>query len=143
MGRETHGLAGFRLGHAGDLEETRPGLTTATQYSGEPLPEPIRVSAGFDVTGLSGKILIQTWPPRLMKSIDGDTGRFDLVAGDPDRFQGLKAIFAIADEVTAGGLAGHPAAVLSSVFNALWKQHQASPPSVFLALRGAGKISPL
>lgn len=35
---------------------TRPGLTTATQYSGEPLPLPIRVSAGFAVIGLSGKI---------------------------------------------------------------------------------------
>src|SRR3954465_3752279 len=33
---------------------TRPGLTTATQPSGEPLPEPMRVSAGFFVTGLSG-----------------------------------------------------------------------------------------
>ena len=32
----------------------------------EPLPLPIRVSAGFWVMGLSGKILIQTWPPRLM-----------------------------------------------------------------------------
>ena len=31
---------------------TLPGLTTATQYSGEPLPAPIRVSAGFLVTGL-------------------------------------------------------------------------------------------
>ena len=39
---------------------TRPGLTTATQYSRAPLPEPIRVSAGLAVTGLSGKILIQT-----------------------------------------------------------------------------------
>ena len=39
---------------------TRPGLTTATQYSGEPLPEPMRVSAGFSVMGLSGKILIHT-----------------------------------------------------------------------------------
>ena len=28
--------------------------------------EPIRVSAGLAVTGLSGKILIQTLPPRLM-----------------------------------------------------------------------------
>ena len=28
---------------------TRPGLTTATQPSGEPLPEPMRVSAGFFV----------------------------------------------------------------------------------------------
>src|SRR6266511_3929091 len=33
---------------------TRPGLTLATHHSGEPLPEPIRVSAGFLVTGLSG-----------------------------------------------------------------------------------------
>src|SRR3954471_6132894 len=45
---------------------TRPGLTTATQPSGEPLPEPIRVSAGFCVMGLSGKMLIQTLPPRLI-----------------------------------------------------------------------------
>ena len=39
---------------------TRPGLTTATQYSGAPLPEPIRAPAGCLVTGLSGKILIHT-----------------------------------------------------------------------------------
>src|SRR3954465_981343 len=45
---------------------TRPGLTTATQPSGDPLPEPMRVSAGFWVTGLSGKMLIQTLPPRLI-----------------------------------------------------------------------------
>src|ERR1019366_8033020 len=45
---------------------TRPGLTTATQPSGAPLPEPIRVSAGFFVTGLSGNTLIQTLPPRLI-----------------------------------------------------------------------------
>ena len=37
-----------------------PGLTTATQYSGAPLPLPIRTSAGFFVTGLSGNIRIQT-----------------------------------------------------------------------------------
>src|SRR5437667_7420904 len=45
---------------------TRPGLTTATHPSGLPLPEPMRVSAGFFVTGLSGKMLIQTFPPRRM-----------------------------------------------------------------------------
>src|SRR5579872_3307898 len=32
----------------------RPRLTTATQNSGAPLPLPIRVSAGFFETGLSG-----------------------------------------------------------------------------------------
>ena len=35
-------------------------FTTATQYSGVPLPEPIRESAARMVTDLSGKILIQT-----------------------------------------------------------------------------------
>src|SRR6266446_2729961 len=43
----------------------RPGRTTATQPSGLPLPEPIRVSAGFLVIDLSGTTRIQTWPPRL------------------------------------------------------------------------------
>src|SRR5438552_10981200 len=43
----------------------RPGRTGATQCSGLPFPEPMRVSAGFSVTGLSGKIVIQTLPPRL------------------------------------------------------------------------------
>src|SRR5438270_6279092 len=43
----------------------RPGRTGATQRSGLPLPDPILVSAGFSVTGLSGKIVIQTFPPRL------------------------------------------------------------------------------
>src|SRR5208337_2741934 len=43
---------------------TRPGLTTAIQPSGAPLPLPIRVSAGFFVKGLSGNIRIQTLPPR-------------------------------------------------------------------------------
>src|SRR5262245_581419 len=44
----------------------RPGLTTATHSSGLPLPEPMRVSAGFWVTGLSGNSRIHTLPPRLM-----------------------------------------------------------------------------
>jgi hypothetical protein len=43
-----------------------PGLTTATQNSGEPFPEPMRVSAGRMVTGLSGKMRIQIFPTRLM-----------------------------------------------------------------------------
>ena len=43
----------------------RPARTGATQWSGAPLPLPIRTSAGLLVTGLSGKIRIQMRPPRL------------------------------------------------------------------------------
>src|SRR5271169_185305 len=43
-----------------------PGLTTATQYSGAPLPLPMRVSGGRAVTDLSGKMRIQSLPLRFM-----------------------------------------------------------------------------
>src|SRR5262249_17688725 len=48
---------------------TLPGRTTATQNSGAPFPFPMRVSAGFLVTGLSGNKRIQILPPRLMKRV--------------------------------------------------------------------------
>ena len=38
----------------------------ATQHSKLPLPLPIRTPIGLPVTGLSGKIFINTLPPRLM-----------------------------------------------------------------------------
>src|SRR5437868_4489470 len=46
-----------------------PGRTTATQWSGAPLPLPMRVSAGFLVTGLSGNRRNQIFPPRLIKRL--------------------------------------------------------------------------
>lgn len=45
--------------------KTLPGLTTATQNSTFPLPEPILVSAALKVTGKSGKTLIHNLPPLL------------------------------------------------------------------------------
>src|SRR5262245_49982505 len=47
----------------------RPGLTRATHSSGAPLPEPMRTSAGFLVTGTSGKTRIQTRPVRFMPRV--------------------------------------------------------------------------
>src|SRR5260221_10320360 len=47
----------------------RPGFTTATHFSGAPLPLPMRVSAGFLVNGLSGKIRIHNFSPRLMNRV--------------------------------------------------------------------------
>src|SRR5436309_5770210 len=48
---------------------TFPGRTTATHPSGAPFPLPMRVSAGFLVTGLSGKIRIHILPPRFTKRV--------------------------------------------------------------------------
>src|SRR5205807_1975417 len=50
-------------------KRTRPGLMTTTQPSGAPLPLPIRVSAGFLVTDLSGKTRMKTLPPRRTKRV--------------------------------------------------------------------------
>ena len=47
----------------------RPGLTRHTQNSGEPLPEPMRTSAGFCDTGTSGKIRIHTRPARFIERV--------------------------------------------------------------------------
>src|SRR5580692_4280303 len=44
----------------------RPGFTLATQYSGAPLPEPMRTSAGFFDTGTSGNTRIHTRPARFI-----------------------------------------------------------------------------
>src|SRR5688572_29914264 len=44
----------------------RPGFTRATQNSGLPLPEPMRTSAGLELTGTSGKMRIHKRPERLM-----------------------------------------------------------------------------
>src|SRR5436190_21416447 len=47
-----------------------PGRTVATQYSGWPLPLPIRVSGGRAVTDLSGKIRIHSLPLRFMLRVN-------------------------------------------------------------------------
>ena len=66
-GREPQRLRARRRGSTPSISKSmRPGLTTATQTSGAPLPLPMRVSAGFLVSGLSGKMRIQTRPPRLI-----------------------------------------------------------------------------
>src|SRR5256885_15995636 len=47
-----------------------PGRTVATQYSGAPLPLPMRVSGGRAVTDLSGKMRIQSLPLRFMLRVN-------------------------------------------------------------------------
>src|ERR1700733_7361074 len=47
----------------------RPGVTRTTQYSGDPLPEPMRTSAGLVETGTSGKMRIHTRPARFIARV--------------------------------------------------------------------------
>ena len=61
--------AGLAERFGGDLGSTpsisnmmRPGLTSAMNPCGSPLPFPIFTSAGFCVKGWSGKMRIQTLP---------------------------------------------------------------------------------
>ena len=108
---------------------TRPGFTTATQPSGLPLPEPMRVSAGFFVTGLSGKMLIHTLPPRrmcrVMATRAASIWRFVIQAG----LQRHQAVVAEVDLRAALGHAAATAAMHLAPLHLLGCQHQASPPS--------------
>ena len=54
---------------ARQIEAARRAITRATQNSGEPLPEPMRTSAGFALTGTSGKMRIHTRPVRFMARV--------------------------------------------------------------------------
>src|SRR4030095_8765892 len=95
----------------------------ATQYSGSPLPLPIRVSSGFPETGLCGEIFMKRRPSRGRKCAEEtrpasvrvaarelrprDAARFDLLRGDPRGGQRLQAIFAVGHTVAARGNAFH------------------------------------
>ncbi len=66
---QPHGFRSILRRDTFHLKQDLPGRTTATQWSGAPLPFPIRVSAGFLVTGLSGNRRIQILPPRLTNRV--------------------------------------------------------------------------
>ena len=101
----------------------RPGFTTATHRSGLPLPEPMRVSAGFSVTGLSGNTLIQTLPPRLMWRVMAIRAASIWRAVIQPGSSGLDAVVAEGDRGAALGLTGEAAAVLLAVLDLAWHQH--------------------
>lgn len=53
----------------------------------------------------------------------GDTGRLDLVAGDPRGLSGLEAELTISNGVAAGRLAGHTTALNATIFHSLRQKH--------------------
>jgi len=64
----------------GELEQDPAGLDHRDPVVGAPLPEPIRTSAGFFVTGLSGNTRIQDLSTTLQVVDDRAPGCLDLAA---------------------------------------------------------------
>src|SRR5882672_6346132 len=92
-----------------------PGWISLTKYSGLPLPLPMRTSAGFCETGLSGNTRIQILPPRLMCR---EMARREAAARG-----GLEAVFAERHLGAAGSDAGVAALLLLAVLRSCGLQH--------------------
>src|ERR1700682_4458093 len=107
---------------------------TTTQPSDAPLPLPMRVSAGFLVTDLSGKTRMKTLPPRRTKRVITRRAPSDRPVVPPARFGGLQAELAERQVGALGGDAGPPASMELAIFDAGGEQHLYS---FFLAARGA------
>ena len=64
LGGALEGGLGEMAGNAVQLEQDAARLDAGDPEFGEPLPEPMRTSAGFDDTGTSGKMRIHKRPWR-------------------------------------------------------------------------------
>src|ERR1019366_7722030 len=99
-------------------------FTTATQCSGLPLPEPILVSAGFCVTGLSGKTRIQTLPPRLTWRVMAIRAASIWRAVTQAGSEPLAPIVPEVDRLATLGHAGESPALLFAVLHLAGHEHQ-------------------
>ena len=111
--------------------------TTATQCSGLPLPEPMRVSAGFWVTGLSGNTRIHTLPPRRTWRVMAiRAASIWRAVSQP----GSSAWIPKSPKLTVVpplACAGHATALLLAVLDLARHQHVSRPPCGSAAPRGA------
>ena len=73
--------------------------------------------------GLIGEDLDPDLTAALGVAGHGDTGCFDLVAGDPRGLHSDEAIFTVGDLIASHGLAGEAATVYSAVLNSLGQKH--------------------
>src|SRR5699024_7301609 len=114
---QAQGLAGGLLADVGQLKEHAARLD-----DGHPVLGAAFTGTHAGAGGLFGNRLVgEDLDPDLAAALDitghGNTGRLDLVGGDPGRLQRDQAVIALIDFVAAHGLAGHAAALHAAVLN--------------------------
>ena len=108
-----------------------PGLTTAAQYSGSPLPLPMRVSAGIDGHATCAGRRGCTAGPRRGRLGGGDAARLDRLGAEPAALERLQAEVAERDVVAAGGVTSYAASLAFSELDPLGHHAASVISSVF------------
>ena len=116
---QTERFTGDLFGDAGDFEQHSAGFN-----HGYPV---LRSAFTGTHAGLGGlgryRFVGENLDPYLTATLgvtgQGDTGRLDLLAGNPVRFGGLQSEFAVSQGVAPLGLTLHAAAELLAVFHSL------------------------
>ena len=125
---------GQAFAHPGDLEQHLSGRTTATQWSGAPLPRPYALGRlGGD--RLVGKMRIHTLPPRFMWWV---MARFGLICRLRSRPVACRPS-SRRRRSSPGGLAGAVATVDAPVLDALGHQHDVSSSLPLTGPAGPGR----
>ena len=110
---------------------TVPGLTTAAQYSGSPLPLPMRVSKGIEVIGLCGNMRMYN-RPSVRKYCRAAIRPASIVAAYPAALSGLQSVVAENYSVSTGSITFYTPSLAFSVLDPFWHQrHRYLPRYMF------------
>ena len=96
---------------------TFAGRMTATQDSSGPLPLPIRVSSGFLVKDLCGKMRIHILPRRFMLRVTATRAASICLVSSQQRSSAMQSVFAKRHGAAARGHPGAAAAVHLAILN--------------------------
>ena len=120
---EAQRLARGLLRNACDLKQHAAGLDHRNPVFGRALTGTHSGLSGLGGYGLIGEDLDPDLTATLGVTGHGDTGRLDLVGGDPGRLLRLQAELTIGHLIAAQGLAGHTTALHSAVLHSFRHQH--------------------
>ena len=116
-------LTGGLFGNACDLKHHSAGLDDCDPVLGGAFTGTHTGLGGLLGDGLVGEDLDPDLTAALGVTGHGDTGGFDLIAGDPAGLQGNQTVLALGHLIAAHGLAGEAATVYSAVLNSLGQKH--------------------